>query len=384
MDKPLYILILCDFSFIFILATSQLRKRKWATLKPRGSNMLEIDGSRKSGSGTILRLSIAFAAISNQPLHIYNIRQKRIRPGLRPQHREAVLTAAKLCEAELKGVTLGSRELWFKPQKIIGGDVRAEIGTAGSIPMLLLTILPICAFAKHPIQIHIVKGGTDVRHSPPINYLKNVLLEMLKQMNFNASLTIHKYGYYPKGMGEATLRVQPCRKLGPLHLEEFGVIEESRGVSVCTFLADQNVAERQANAANEYLTAHGHETEIQVINDRSNPLQKGSSIVLWAKTSTGALLGGDAIGELRKPSEVVGKGAAESFFREIDSKASVDTHLADMLIPYVALADGSSEYLTRTVTEHLDTNIWLARKVLGVRFKVSRVKDLYRVEKMEP
>ncbi|MFZ0965006.1 MAG: RNA 3'-terminal phosphate cyclase, partial [Candidatus Bathyarchaeia archaeon] len=52
--------------------------------------MIEIDGSQKSGSGTILRLSIALAAILGQPLHIYNIRQNRPQPGLRPQHLEAV------------------------------------------------------------------------------------------------------------------------------------------------------------------------------------------------------------------------------------------------------------------------------------------------------
>jgi RNA 3'-phosphate cyclase len=345
--------------------------------------MLEIDGSKKSGSGTILRLSIALATILNQPLHIYNIRQKRTQPGLRPQHLEAVLTAAKLCNAELKGATLGSRELWFTPQEIISGNVHAEIGTAGSIPMLLLTILPICAFAKHSVRVHVVKGGTDVRHAPTINYLDHVLLRMLKRMGLNASLTIHKYGYYPKGMGEVTLEVQPCQKLSPLRLEQFGTIEELRGVSVCTFLADRKVAERQANAANKYLAAHGHEAKIQVINDMSNPLQKGSSLVLWAKTSTNARLGGDAIGELRKPSEVVGREAAENLFEEIKLQPTVDAHLADMLVPYVGLADGGSTYLTRTMTEHLDTNIWLTQKILGLEFRVSKTRNLYRIEKKE-
>ncbi|RLF35971.1 MAG: RNA 3'-terminal phosphate cyclase, partial [Thermoplasmata archaeon] len=59
--------------------------------------MLEIDGSLKSGSGTILRLSVALASILGAPLHVYNIRAKRPNPGLSPQHLEAVLTAAKLC-----------------------------------------------------------------------------------------------------------------------------------------------------------------------------------------------------------------------------------------------------------------------------------------------
>jgi len=253
--------------------------------------VLEVDGSQKSGSGTILRLSIALAGILGEPLHIYNIRRKRSQPGLRPQHLEATLTAAKLCNAEIKGATLGSRELWFKPSEVTGGEIQAEIGTAGSIPMLLLTILPICASAKHTVSIHVVKGGTDVRHAPTINYLKHILLPMLKRMGLKADLTVKKYGYYPKGMGEISIEVQPCQKLSPLRLEKHGTIERLRGISVCTFLADRKVAERQAKVAREYFKARGFEANIEVVNDMSNPLQKGSSIVLWAKSNTDTLLG---------------------------------------------------------------------------------------------
>lgn len=345
--------------------------------------MLEIDGSQKSGSGTILRLSVALAGILNEPLHIYNIRQRRPQPGLRPQHLEAVLTAAKICNAETEGAKLGSRELWFKPSHIEGGDVHAEIGTAGSIPMLLLTILPLCAFAKKTVRLRVIKGGTDVRHAPTINYIKHLLLPMLERMGLKLKLDIQKYGYYPKGMGEVTLEVEPSSELKPLQLEAFGTIAELQGISVCTFLEERKVAERQAKAANKILKAHGYEAQIEVINDRSNPLQKGSSLVLWAKTSTGALLGGDAIGELGKLSEVVGREAAENLVKEIEAKATVDVHLADMLVPYVSLARGESVYLCRSVTEHLDTNIWLAQKILGAKFEVSKVNGLYRVRKVK-
>lgn len=343
--------------------------------------MLEVNGSQRSGSGTILRLSVALAGILNEPLHIYNIRQKREQPGLRPQHLEAVLTAAKLCNAEIEGATLGSRELWFKPKEITGGEIRAEIGTAGSIPMLLMTIFPICAFAKHTVRIHVIKGGTDVRNSPTINYLKYVLLPVLERMGLKASLTVHKYGYYPKGMGEVSLEVQPCQKLGPLSINDFGNVQEVGGVSVCTFLADRRVAERQAQAAKDFLKSSGYEPKIQVINDMSNPLQKGSSLVLWTKTDTGVLLGGDAIGELQKPSEAVGREAAQKIFEELKANATADVHLADMLVPYVALAEGGSVYLARSMTEHLDTNIWLTQEILGVKFHVTRVGNLYRIEK---
>ncbi|NWF87447.1 RNA 3'-terminal phosphate cyclase [Candidatus Bathyarchaeota archaeon] len=344
--------------------------------------MIEIDGSQKSGSGTILRLSIALATIIGQPFHIYNIRQNRPQPGLQPQHLEAVLTAARLCNAELQGAELHSRELWFKPRKIKGGKVEAEIGTAGSIPMLLMTVLPICIFSENTVQLHISKGGTDVSNSPTINYIKHVLFPTLKHMGINATLTIHRYGYYPKGMGEVTINVEPRQSITPIRLEDFGTITSIRGMSVCTFLADRRVADRQAKKANDYLKEEGYMADIQIVNDRSNSLQKGSSLVLWAETNTNAILGADAIGELGKTSEAVGQEAAEKLFAEISAKPTVDVHLADMLIPYVALAGGESAYLTRTISEHLETNIWLAEKMLKVKFSIAKIGGLYRIEKV--
>lgn len=343
--------------------------------------MFEIDGSLKSGSGTILRLSVALASIVNQPLHIFNIRKKRIQPGLRPQHLEAVLTAAKLCNAEVKGATLGSRELWFKPNAINRGAIRTEIGTAGSIPMLLLTVLPLCVFAKGPVHLHVLKGGTDVRNAPTTNYLKHVVLDVLKTMDLKASLTVLKYGYYPKGMGEVTLDVTPSSKLRPIKVEECGKIREISGLSVCTFLANRKVAERQAEAANKLLKSRNYEANIKVVNDKSNILQKGSSIVLWAKTDKGAVLGADSIGELGKTSEIVGREVAKEFLKEIESKATMDVHLADILVPYMALAEGDSVYLSRLVTEHLETNIWLVQKMLDVKFKITKMGKLFRIER---
>ena len=215
--------------------------------------MMEIDGSQKSGSGTILRLSIALAAITKQPIHITNIRQNRPQPGLKPQHLEAVLTAGKLCNAKIQGAHLGSRELWFTPNEIKGGNIEALIETAGSIPMLFLATLPICLFAENLVHLHVAKGGTDTIHAPTINYLKHVLLPTLKQMGIDAEITVQRYGYYPKGMGEATLIVRPNRYLKPVMLESFGKLKSIKGVSVCTFLADKQVAERQGNAAQDYL-----------------------------------------------------------------------------------------------------------------------------------
>ncbi len=324
---------------------------------------------------------MALAAVRGEPLHIFNIRQNRPEPGLKPQHLESVLTAAKLCSAEVEGARLNSRDLWFTPHEVKGGVFDAEIGTAGSIPMLLMTVLPICLVAKDTVRLHVAKGGTDTAHAPTINYFRNVFLPALGRMGVEATLEVQRYGYYPKGMGEATLIVKPTASLKPVVLEDFGTLKDIRGISVCTFLADRKVAERQANAAKQRLAKEGYAADIQVVNDQSNPLQKGSSLALWAETDKGAVLGADAIGELKKTAEAVGREAAEKLLAELAAKPTVDTFLADMLIPYAAMARGTSTYLTRRVSGHLEANTWLAEKLLNARFTVTEVNNLFRVEK---
>lgn len=141
------------------------------------------------------------------------------------------------------------------------------------------------------------------------------------------------------------------------------------------------MAERQARAALSLLKESGHRANIQIINDQSNRIQKGSSIVLWAKTNTGVIIGADAIGEIRKMAEDVGKKAAKVLITDLSLKSTTDEFLADMLIPYVALAKGKSAYYTKTITEHIESNIWLMEKMLNVNFSINQVNNLYRIEK---
>ena len=93
------------------------------------------------------------------------------------------------------------------------------------------------------------------------------------------------------------------------------------------------------------------------------------------------VLGSDSIGELRKTSERVAREAARGLLEEIDARATVDIHMADMLIPYVALAKGKSIYLARMITDHMESNMWLANEILGVEFSVEKTNGLFKIEK---
>ncbi len=77
--------------------------------------MLEIDGAEQSGSGTLVRLSVAIAALLGEDLRLFNIRARRRPPGLRHQHVRAVQAVAALCDRQLEGVSVSSSQLEFRP-----------------------------------------------------------------------------------------------------------------------------------------------------------------------------------------------------------------------------------------------------------------------------
>ncbi|RLG46071.1 MAG: RNA 3'-phosphate cyclase, partial [Thermoproteota archaeon] len=141
--------------------------------------MINVDGSMGEGGGQLLRYSVALAAVLGEEIRIYNIRAKRSNPGLRPQHLNAVRVIARLVDAEVEGLRVGSREVTFRPRRRPrGGEYRVDIGTAGSISLLLQASLPVLAAADGPVTLT-VTGGTSVKWAPPVPYLQNVLIPLL-------------------------------------------------------------------------------------------------------------------------------------------------------------------------------------------------------------
>ena len=59
--------------------------------------MITIDGAARSGSGTIVRYSVALASLLGKEIRIENIRAGRDRPGLRAQHLRVVQACRQMC-----------------------------------------------------------------------------------------------------------------------------------------------------------------------------------------------------------------------------------------------------------------------------------------------
>src|SRR5690606_24000370 len=169
--------------------------------------MREIDGSYGEGGGQLLRLGCALAAITGEPVRVRNIRARRRPPGLAAQHAAAVRAVALLCGGDVEGAEVGSRELVFRPGRRRGGEFTIDVGTAGSVMLVLQALLPLAITAPAPTELRLI-GGTDIRAAPPADYVRFVLLPLLTAMGARVELALVRRGYYPRGAGEVVVRVQ--------------------------------------------------------------------------------------------------------------------------------------------------------------------------------
>ncbi|MFX1473856.1 MAG: RNA 3'-terminal phosphate cyclase [Promethearchaeota archaeon] len=328
----------------------------------------EIDGTILEGGGQILRSSIALSAVLQEPVVVKRIRAKRKNPGLRPQHLQGILALQKLTDADVKGGHVGSGEITFSPKSRKGGEIVVNIGTAGAISLILQTLMLVTHFCSNLSLIRL-SGGTNVAWSPPIDYLQHVLLPRLKQMGYSGKIEVERRGYYPKGGGSVQASLHPQNYLRAINLSRVETKSEIQGVSHCGSLP-QHVAERQARAAVQTLKEAGYRCEKVAIEHNPHTLCPGSGISLWTTGDACRLAGSDALGRPGLKAEVVGRKAAQTLIKELESGAPVDKHQADMLVPYMALAQGTSSVFISELTQHTVTNVYVVEQFIETKFSV--------------
>jgi RNA 3'-terminal phosphate cyclase (ATP) len=415
-----------------------------------------VDGSYGEGGGQIVRTAVSLSVVTGKPIQIINIRSKRNNPGLRPQHLSAVKAVADLFHAKVENLKVGADWIRFIPSsyshftgrinhfdscfKDKNADYflnnhskpsesfdysrsKIDIGTAGSIANVLLTIIPAISVSgvNHTVQII---GGTDVKHGPTIDYLRYVVREIYAGIGINFDIDVIQRGYYPKGGGIVNAQIkainQPMGKSLTIS-ELFNQTDDTNGtiinnnnnnnnndtsriqesirkvpfaaaaaattsiiksplpglmkikiVSVCSKQLPKHVAERQLSAAISNLEKNGVHTfdEISFKTSCENSLSPGSSILIFSTSrndnnrSDGWYIGGDSIGERGKRAEIVGIEASRMFLENYLKNIPIDYLLADMLVAPLSLIKGRHRFRVGKVTEHLKTNLYVVNSMV--------------------
>ena len=334
--------------------------------------MLTIDGSWGEGGGQLVRTSVALAALTGKSVRIVRIRARRSPPGLKAQHVEAIEILRKITNAIVKGNEIGSEELEFIPKENRGGSVEVSISTAGSIALALQGVTIAAVRAVKHVEVLVHGGAVAGKWAPPMNYLRLVLSPLLRQVGYETSFEILRYGYYPKGGAKARASFAPS-KLKKIELIKRGKLVEISGiVHASKELKKRNVAERIASRAEKIISSElGIDPRIEVTYVDSSCPGCGIELVACFENT---VIGADALGEPKKSAEAVGEEAAKKLVEEVRSGACIDTHAGDHLIPFLAISaldNGEPTELTVSeISTHTQTNMWVVEKFLPVEFEI--------------
>jgi len=306
--------------------------------------MIDIDGSFGEGGGQIIRTSLTLSAITKKPVTISNIRAGRPNPGLQMQHLTCAKAVRSVCRGELEHAEKESTKLIFRPGEIVGGKYEFNIGTAGSVTLVAQTLIPILLHASKESTVRII-GGTHVMKSPGYDYFEQVFVPAITRFGAVVETKLIRTGYYPKGGGVIELKVKPSKLHGCNDWQK----EETIRAMIRLSGLPMGIAIREKK-----IFVQNDIYDVSIREDESYSV--GNAVTAWK-----GLRGAYVIGEKGKRAETVAQEALDVLNAE---KGDVDIRLADQLLIYAALAEGSTSYATSRETEHLRTNAYIVSKFI--------------------
>ncbi len=334
------------------------------------TKLIQIDGSEGEGGGQILRSSVALSILTGKPFEIVKIRAKRSQPGLRPQHCESILSAAKISGAAVSNVKPGSTHITFAPKEVRAGSHEFSIGTAGSTTLVLHTVYLPLALTKTPSEV-CVTGGTHNPHAPSAHYLRESWAPAMHKFGIDIETSADKYGFYPRGGGNLSAKIHSPRDLHGWSWLSRGELQSIQIVSMVTGLP-RAIAERQAVQAEKRLRSADlkkqvRESQIEV-REQSG---QGTMLGIRCRFETGSAFFA-ALGERGKRAEQVADEAADDLIAFLKTKdAPVDPHLADQVLLPASFANSPTEFRTSEVTQHLLTNAEVIAKFVDAKITIA-------------
>ena len=327
----------------------------------------KIDGSYGEGGGQILRSAVTLSCIAKIPVKIEKIRYNRKNPGLSAQHLTAVKILSKICNAKVSGLRIGSTELEFCPNDMCSVSLTEDVGTAGSISLILQVLINAVSLSRKSLEIT-MRGGTDVPWSPTIDYTKFVLADALSRFGIKYSVGVNKRGYYPKGGGVVHVKIRPCDKITPILLTN----RDTKNVRLhCTYskISEQRIKDALLCTVQDF-EKNGFDAHVEFLTEKG--LDGGASILAYSNDKS-SVIGADSLWDVYKDS------FAKSFGRFVSNGLGADENLADMLVVPASQSSGTSVFRVQSITKHLETNLYVASKITGCKYGIGKVSGGYEI-----
>lgn len=331
--------------------------------------LITIDGSQGEGGGQILRSAVGLAAVVGKAVRIEKIRAGRRKPGLMRQHLTAMNAAARICNGQLTGAVLRSKELTFVPQAVCAGKYQFSIGTAGSASLVLQTILPALLTADGPSEV-VLEGGTHNQWAPPFDFLKRAYLPIVNRMGPRVEATLERHGFYPAGGGRMVVKITPSESLAGFDLTERGDTVAKIGRVLISNLP-LSIAEREADKIVRKLSFLKKDVTIEPVESVGPGNIVFAEIQLQHVTEIAT-----GFGRVGASAEHVAEEVVKLMRRYLKSTAPVGEYLADQILlplglsaaqPSSTVVKRGGSFRTLPLSRHSMTHIDILETMLPVR-----------------
>jgi RNA 3'-terminal phosphate cyclase (ATP) len=271
---------------------------------------------------------------------------------------------AAVCTAQVEGAALGSRKLRFTPGAVRPAEYRWSIGSAGSVTLVLQTLLYPQLLATGPSLVSI-EGGTHNGQSPTFEFLTECLAPLLEFWGYKMELSLERVGFYPAGGGRISARLFPG---AANKMKNALILENPKVLDIETRSWSSNIPPRigqvEVDLVGEALGIPPEKRRAYLVESSG----AGNALSVIITTNQGKRVF-TSFGERQLVAESVAVDCVAQARRWLKSGASVDEHLQDQLLLPMALARGG-RFTSVAPSEHTLTNMDVIRAFLPVDFGI--------------
>ena len=319
-----------DFRMRLICATLGSRALRCVPAAPRRHRPSVARQSRTSDEKAPRRRRRRYLTVARSlpatPRRIDDIRVNDQNPGVRDYEASLLRLLDKLTNGMKVEINETGTTLKYKPGIVTGGRrISHDCGTARAIGYFLEVVIPICLFAKKPVDLTLT-GITNDETDVSVDTIRTVTLPMIKRqfgVDDGLALTIVKRGVAPGGGGEINIKLPIAKELKNVDWTDEGMVKRVRGVAFTLRVSPQTgnrLVDASRGVLNDFLpdvyifTDH-HPGDAK--NGQRNKTSPGFGLSLVAETTSGCLLSVDCA----STSGSAAREAGHSIFQPVDENS---------------------------------------------------------------
>ncbi len=323
--------------------------------------MWVLDGTLGCGGGHVLRTALALSVATGTPLRVLRARLDREPAGLMRQHLSAVEAAAKVCEGQVEGATLGSQDLVFRPGPIQAGEHTLRVGLSRSVWHLAELVLPALSRASEP-SVLTLEGGTCTPDGPPSSFWARGVLPLWSQLGTHFKAREESVGFSPAAGGRVVVHVTPQAPLDEAwELMQRGEVRRKLARVLVGHLP-MEIADREVEVLDKLLTWGKESFRVEPTPNARGP---GNAVLLEVEAERVTEVFW-SVGAKGVKAEQVAEHPAHAARRWLGGEAAVGRDLAERLIVPLALHPGGGRFTTLPPSQRLQTSCELVQRLLGV------------------